>query len=142
MLHVLHRLRAAAADGDAIAPAGLALPWLAMAFAAVAVPWALFLATGIGSLAEAFASAALWGALWPVLLGVALASLLGRWSDRLPELPEGDVVVLVERAGRAAPALAAPLVRAENVLQRWPVAGVALLALMLVLGVALVGQGR
>jgi hypothetical protein len=113
-----------------------------MAFAAIAVPWALFLATGIGSLAEAFAPAALWAALWPVLLGIALFALLSRFGDRLPELPEGDVVVLVERAGRAGPHLGAPLARAEGVLQRWPVAGVALLALMVVLGAALGGQGR
>jgi hypothetical protein len=127
-----------AADGEA--PAGLLVPWLAMAFAAVALPWAIFLAAGIGSLAEALAPAALWAALWPVLLGAAAFGLLRRVGERLPKLPEGDIVVLVERAASAGPALAAPLVRAEIVLQRWPVASVALLALMLVLGAVLVGQ--
>ena len=76
------------------APAGLVLPWLAMALAAVAVPWALFLGAGIGSLAEALAPAALWAALWPVLLGGALAALLRRFGDRLPQVPEGDIVVI------------------------------------------------
>jgi formate hydrogenlyase subunit 3/multisubunit Na+/H+ antiporter MnhD subunit len=139
MLHFLHRLRSAVAAGDAMAPAGLAVPWLAMALAAVALPWALFPATGIGSLAEAFAPKALWAALWPVLLGAAAAWLLRRW-DRLPELPEGDVVILVGRAARAGPALGAPLDRIDDVLQRWPVAGVAMLALTLALGAALVSQ--
>jgi hypothetical protein len=77
-----------------------------------------------------------------VLLGGALAALLRRWGDRLPEVPEGDVLVFVERAAHAGPALGAPLARAEIVLQRWPVAGVALLALMLVLAVVLVGENR
>ena len=126
----------------ATAPAGLVLPWLAMAFAAVAVPWTLFFSAGIGSLAEALAPAALWAALWPVLLGAALAVLLRRWGDRLPRVPEGDVVVIALRAARAGPAWGEPLARAETCLQRWPVAGVALLALMVILGaILLAGLG-
>jgi formate hydrogenlyase subunit 3/multisubunit Na+/H+ antiporter MnhD subunit len=136
MLHFLHRLRLAAAEGDVRAPMGLALPWLSMALAAVALPWALFPAAGIGSLAEAFAPAALWAALWPILFGGALAAALGRWGGRVPQVPEGDIVVLVERAGRVGTALGALLARAETLLQRWPVAAIALLALMLVLGLA------
>jgi formate hydrogenlyase subunit 3/multisubunit Na+/H+ antiporter MnhD subunit len=141
MLHFLHRLhRSAAPDGAAAAPAGIILPWLAMALAALALPWALFPIAGIGSLAGAFAPAALWAALWPVLLGVALAALLRPSGDRLPQVPEGDVVVLVERVARVGPAWGEPLARAEHVLQRWPVAGVALLALVVILGAAIVGQ--
>jgi formate hydrogenlyase subunit 3/multisubunit Na+/H+ antiporter MnhD subunit len=135
MLHFLQRLRCAAAR-DGQAPAGLMLPWLAMALAAVALPWALFLVTGIGSLAEAFTPGSLWAALWPILLGGALAAALRRWGERVPQVPEGDIVVLVEHAGRAGTAFGASLARAETLLQRWPVAGIALLALMLVLGLA------
>jgi formate hydrogenlyase subunit 3/multisubunit Na+/H+ antiporter MnhD subunit len=138
MLHFLHRLRRAASEGHT-APAGLVLPWLALALAAIALPWALYLATAIGGLADALAPAALWAALWPVLLGAALAALL-RQFDHLPELPEGDIMALVERAQGAGSVWSAPLARAEIVLQRWPVAGIALLALMLVLGATLVGQ--
>jgi formate hydrogenlyase subunit 3/multisubunit Na+/H+ antiporter MnhD subunit len=140
MLHFLQRLRLAAVAGDGTAPAGLVLPWLAMAFAAVAVPWTLFFSTGIGSLAEALAPAALWAALWPVLLGGALAILLRRWGDRLPRVPEGDIVVIALHAARAGPSWGAPLARAEIVLQRWPVAGVALLALVIILGAVLLGD--
>jgi hypothetical protein len=49
-------------------------------------------------------------------------------------------VVIVERMARGGSAWGAPLARADRVLQRWPVAGVALLALMVVLGLAVVGQ--
>jgi len=76
-----------------------------------------------------------------VLLGIVLFVALRRW-DRLPQLPEGDIVVIVERVVRGGSAWGAPLARADLVLQRWPVAGVALLALMVVLGLALVGQIR
>ena len=75
-----------------------------------------------------------------MLLGGALAVLLRRWGDLLPRVPEGDIVVIALHAARAGPAWSEPLARAEIVLQRWPVAGVALLALMLVLGATLVGQ--
>jgi hypothetical protein len=44
------------------------------------------------------------------------------------------------RRSRRPLGLKAPLARAEIVLQRWPIAGIALLALMLVLGTTLVGQ--
>jgi hypothetical protein len=54
-------------------------------------------------------------------------------------VPEGDVVVLVERAARAAPAWGEPLARADVVLRQWPVGGVALLALVIILGAVLLG---
>lgn len=143
MLHFLHRLRpAAATNPQAAAPVGLVLPWLAMALAAIAVPWALFLGAGIGSLAEALAPTTLWAALWPMLLGVVLATLLHRWERLLPQVPEGDLVVVVERCAHAGAAWGEPLARADAILQRWPVAGVALLALIIILGATmLAGQG-
>jgi hypothetical protein len=48
--------------------------------------------------------------------------------------------VIALHAARTGPAWNEPLARAEIALQRWPVAGIALLAVMLVLGAALVGQ--
>jgi multicomponent Na+:H+ antiporter subunit A len=141
MLHFLDRLRITAAPGpQAAAPAGLAWPWLAMAFATVAVPWALFLTAGIGTLAEAIAPADLWKGLWPVLLGAVLFVGLRRWGDRLPYVPEGDVVVIIENGARASGAWGGWLERAECVLRQWPVAGVALLALVIILGAAILGD--
>jgi formate hydrogenlyase subunit 3/multisubunit Na+/H+ antiporter MnhD subunit len=135
MLHFLHRLRMTAApDPPAAAPPGLGWPWLAMAFVTVAVPWALFLSAGIGTLAEAIAPADLWDGLWPMLLGAVLFVGLRRWGGRLPSVPEGDMVVLVENGARASVACGGWLERAEGVLRQWPVAGVALLALVVILG--------
>jgi hypothetical protein len=127
----------AAPDPPAAAPSGLAWPWLAMAFATVAVPRALFLSAGIGTLAEAIAPADLWNGLWPILLGAVLFVGLRRWGDCLPSVPEGDVVVLVENGARASVAWGGWLERAEGVLRQWPVAGVALLALVMILGAAI-----
>ena len=112
-----------------------------MAFAAVAVPWTLFLILGIGTLADVLAPSALWSALWPVLLGALLAAPLRRWEHRLPHVPEGDVVVLVERSGRWGAAWGEWFERADAVLRRWPVAGVALLAITAILGALIVGGG-
>jgi formate hydrogenlyase subunit 3/multisubunit Na+/H+ antiporter MnhD subunit len=141
MLHFLNRLRSSGASGgETAAPVGLAAPWLAMALAAVAIPWALFLTAGIGSLADALAATALWEALWPVLLGVLLAALLRHWDDRLPSVPEGDLVVAIERSGRWGSAWGEWFERAEGVLRRWPVAGVSLLALLLLLGAVMLVQ--
>jgi hypothetical protein len=141
MLHFLHRLRlAVASDLRATAPLGLAWPWLAMAFAAIAVPWALFLAAGIGTLADALAPSTLWTALWPVVLGGVLAVGLRRFGHRLPRLPEGDIVALGAPLARTANAFGATLERTEGVLRQWPVAGVSLLALAALLGAAVLGQ--
>lgn len=139
MLHFLGRLRSSAAPEPEAAPAGLLVPWLAMALAAVALPWALFLAAGIGTLADALAPAALWAALWPVLLGAVLFVGLRRFGRRLPRVPEGDFVVLAERAARSGPRLGDDMERAEMALRQWPVAGISLLTLMLILGAAIFG---
>jgi formate hydrogenlyase subunit 3/multisubunit Na+/H+ antiporter MnhD subunit len=140
MLHFVHRLRSrAASEPEATAPVGLIAPWLTLAFAAVALPWALFVTTGIGALADVLAPAALWKALWPVLLGVALSFGLRRWEDRLPRVPEGDLVALVERLGRGRLPFGDAMERAEAVLRRWPVAGLSLLALLAILGAAIAG---
>jgi len=138
MLHFARRLAAGAAEREAAWPApGMVLPWIGMTIAALAVPWLLFEPLGVGSLAEALAGGAVWKAAWPVLLGAALALPLPRLGP-LPRVPEGDVLVLAERGFRAA---AGPAGRAadrlEAVLGAWPQAGLALLALVLGFGLAM-----
>jgi hypothetical protein len=141
MLHFLHRLRSSASsDPRAGAPPGLVWPWLGVAFEAVAVPWTLFLTTGIGTMADVLAPSALWELLWPVLLGVVLAAGLRHFGHRLPPVPEGDVVALGGRAVRMGRAFGDWLVRAEGVLRQWPAAGVSLLTLALLLGAVLLVQ--
>ncbi|MGD9509098.1 MAG: hypothetical protein AB7X49_11165, partial [Geminicoccaceae bacterium] len=60
-----------------------------------------------------------------------------RWGDRLPRLPEGDLVVLGEAAGRAAVAGSGSIAGVERMLRAWPVAGAATLLLVITLGMAL-----
>jgi multicomponent Na+:H+ antiporter subunit A len=143
MLHFLRRLVATSAhDAPQAAAARLSLPWLAMASASVAIPWALYLTVMGGTLSDALAPAALWSAVWPVLLGGVMAVGLWRWGGSLPEVPEGDVVVLVaEDAKGLARAMGSMLERLDGVLRQWPVAGVSLLAVAVVLA-ALMLSGR
>jgi formate hydrogenlyase subunit 3/multisubunit Na+/H+ antiporter MnhD subunit len=136
MLHFLHCLaRTAAQEQQAAAPAALAVPWQAMALASIAVPWMLYPFAG-GSLADALALAALFDALWPVLIGAALALALRRWQNRLPPIPAGDIVGTAERAFRASYVVGSAMERADGWLRQWPAAGLSLLAIAAVLGAA------
>jgi len=137
MLHFLLRLaRAGSSGARAMAPAGLTLPWLAMALASILAPWLLYPALG-GDPAEAFTEAALWEALWPALIGAALALALWLWGSRLPRIPPGDIIVAEERAFYASYAAGAALERADGELRQWPAAALSLLATAIVLGAAM-----
>jgi formate hydrogenlyase subunit 3/multisubunit Na+/H+ antiporter MnhD subunit len=135
-LLMLHFMRRLAAGGTAAAEARptmlLLLPWLGMAAAAVLLPWALYAPLGFGDPWEAQSKSLLW-ALWPLLLGGALALALARWGHRLGRVPEGDVLVLAGRAGRLARGCGTAVGRAEATMCAWPAAGLALLALVLAL---------
>ncbi|HYB41882.1 MAG TPA: complex I subunit 5 family protein [Candidatus Methylomirabilis sp.] len=138
MLHFLHRLsRHTSAEPDRTAPAGLAWPWLAAALASVAIPWALYSRVAGAPATDSLSPGDLWAALWPMAIGGILAVGLRRWGYRLPRVPEGDVVVVGADATRAARVWGDSLERAEGFLQQWPIAGVLLLALTVILGGAL-----
>ena len=138
MLHFCRRLAAGgAAEPEASAPAGIVLPWLLLAAAAIGVPWVVFLMAGLGTVAELLDPKALWDAAWPVLLGLALMAGTWRWQDRLPRLPEGDVVVLGEAAIGGAGRAGHAIERLERMLRAWPVAGATLLLLVVTLALAL-----
>ena len=141
MLHFVSRLaRIAADDPHARAPLGLLVPWLALAVAAIAVPWALA-ATVVGVTgADVVQPKALGDALWPIGVGVALALVLRRFLSRMPRVPEGDLIVLGAPAARRAGAWADALERVDRNLREWPVAGVSLLALAILL-VAILARG-
>ena len=142
MLHFLRRLiQTSPREAEAPAPAGLIWPWLIMAFAAVAVPWALYRVTESGTLLEALAPATLWAALWPVLIGGVLAVGLWRWGHHAPRVPEGDVVVVGETAIRAIVPWGEAIERADRWLRRWPVASLSLLTLVIILGAAMLAWG-
>ncbi len=142
MLYFLRRLATVApAAPNGATTASLTVPWLVLAFASVAIPWVLYPALGLGSLTEAFASASLWKALWPVLVGVVLAAGLARWEGALPRVPEGDIVVLGRFGWRAARACGNATERADEFLRRWPIAGLSLLALAVALYAAMMAKG-
>ena len=139
MLHFLRRL-AQTTPRDPV-PAVIVRPWLIMAVAAVAVPWLLYPMVERESLLAALAPRVLGAASWPVLAGGILAIGLWRWGDRLPRVPEGDVVVAGEAAMRGIAAWGEALERAEGWLRGWPVASLSLLTLGIVLGAAMLAWG-
>jgi formate hydrogenlyase subunit 3/multisubunit Na+/H+ antiporter MnhD subunit len=136
MLHFLQCLARSAPQSEQPAPrADLAVPWQVMALASVAVPWLLY-PFADGDLADALGPGALFDALWPVLVGVALALVLRRWEHRLPHIPAGDIVGAAETAFRRSYAVGAAFDRADGALRQWPAAGLSLLAIVVVIGAA------
>jgi hypothetical protein len=92
-------------------------------------------------LLEALAPGTLWAALWPILVGGVLAAVLWRWGHRLPHVPDGDVVVVGEVAMRATTARGEAIERADGCLRQWPVASMALLLLVIILGATMLAWG-
>lgn len=110
---------------------GLLLPACALTVLALVVPYILFSpVTGL-PLSAAFTSDALLKGSWPVLLGLVLfaALRLSRLSARLPEVPAGDLWLVVSRLERPVRAMQAQAVTVDGYLRQWPVAGFALLGL-------------
>ena len=104
---------------------------------ALLLPWALLPWLGLGAsetwLTASLAPTALWKALWPLLLGAVAALALWRWGDRLPRVPAGDILVLGAPAARLAAAIGAAVETLDRHLRQWPVAGLMLLVLALLL---------
>jgi formate hydrogenlyase subunit 3/multisubunit Na+/H+ antiporter MnhD subunit len=143
MLHFLWLLaefgeREPQARKPTVRPAlGLVLPFAGIAAAALIVPWLLLeIVTGYRPGAM-LGLDALWKGSWPLIVGGLLFQQLRRASGRLPRIPEGDVVVLAEAAAPWVVRFSVALEREDGVLRRWPVAGIALLAIVLALGAAL-----
>ena len=136
MLHFLRQLISIEATGPK-ASAGLLRSWLTIALASVVVPWTLYPLTQSGARAAALETGELWAALWPVLLGGVLAIGLWRSGRRLPQVPEGDIVVVSERALRATVVFGEAIERADDWLRQWPVASLSLLSIVILLAVAL-----
>jgi multicomponent Na+:H+ antiporter subunit A len=134
MLHFLLRV-ARSRDARAAASAGLVWSWLVVALASVVIPWLMYPALG-GDIADALTPAALLEALWPVLIGAALVPGLRLWGDRLPRVPEGDIITKEEAAFHASYAFGAALERMDARLRQWPAAGLSLLAVALILAAA------
>jgi formate hydrogenlyase subunit 3/multisubunit Na+/H+ antiporter MnhD subunit len=140
MTHFLFRL--AAAD-DAVDRTGRGVAaWLAMAAAAVVLPWVAYVWVLGGDAGAVLSASALWEAGWPVLLGGAVAVGLHRSGLRLPALPEGDIAdAVVALALRLSSGTGRTLAGLDALLRQWAVAATALLALAGLLG-ALLLTGR
>jgi formate hydrogenlyase subunit 3/multisubunit Na+/H+ antiporter MnhD subunit len=138
MLHFLQRLaRTANADAHKSAPFGLVGPWLVLVVAAVAVPWAIFPLSGIASVEDVLDPKALWKALGPLLVGGVLAIALRRFGKKLPQIPNGDIAALGGTVSRAAAPIGKALERADDRLKQWPVAGLSLVVLVILLVVTM-----
>jgi hypothetical protein len=107
------------------------------ALAALAVPWSLFLALPLGTVADVLEPKALIATTWPVLVGVALAWMLARWGTQLPKVPAGDVAAIIDPSVRAAIGAGALITRLDTWLRQWAVAGSALLLVACLLVLAL-----
>jgi multicomponent Na+:H+ antiporter subunit A len=139
MLHFLDRLaRVAATSPKPAAPAGLQLPWLVTAMAALLLPWLLYPATGLGPSGAALAPGELWSGLWPVAIGGALALLLRTGLARLPQVPEGDIAQGIDPASRAARRWGRQFDLLDDFVRQWLVAALSLLLLAIAFGLTFV----
>ena len=134
MLRFLMRLARLPQNDRAEAESERLWSWLTLAVAALLIPWLMFLS--LGSPAEALVPAKLWDAVWPMLIGAALAAGLWAAGDRLPGIPAGDIIVAEEAAFRASARLDPAIERADRDLRQWPAAGLVLLVIVLALAAA------
>ena len=134
MLHFLIRLARMAKEPIAASPARLS-SCLALVVASFVVPWLMYPALG-GDLADALAAGTLWDAIWPMLVGAAIAAALWALGNSLPRVPAGDIVVAQEAAFRGLAPLGALVERLDWGLRQWPAAGLSLLTIALALAAA------
>jgi formate hydrogenlyase subunit 3/multisubunit Na+/H+ antiporter MnhD subunit len=83
-------------------------------------------------------SKSLSGVMWPIFGGAVLAILMGRWGNQLTRLRFGKMLVATIQPARRAALLASKIVElVEGKLKEWPVAGISLLLVAILFGVAL-----
>ena len=68
-----------------------------------------------------------------MLAGGVVAAGLWRWRSLIPTVPEGDILILMKGPASAGSRLSASMERIEERLRQWPVVGVLLLTLTMVL---------
>ncbi|HEU4678002.1 MAG TPA: hypothetical protein VFS35_00685, partial [Terrimicrobiaceae bacterium] len=134
MLHFLRRVSSVSVQHSRqTAPLALVASWLILAILCLFLPWAYYSTAGLGSFSDAFAPAVVWKTLWPVLVGVGLFLGLGRWFDRIPSIPCGDIVVLGRGFAQIARVCGSAIAKVDRLLQLWTVACLALLVVILAL---------
>jgi formate hydrogenlyase subunit 3/multisubunit Na+/H+ antiporter MnhD subunit len=101
-------------------------------------PWESYLSVPTNTVAKSLAPQTLAKALWPILGGVALAVLLGRWRDRGWRTPSEKILVnLVGPVRRAAVAVGESIEFVDGVFRQWSVAVMSLLVVALMFGIAM-----
>lgn len=135
MLHFLMRLVRSTRKDAETASAGIDRPWLALALASLIVPWLMYPVLGADA-ADTLKPDAVFEALWPILIGAALAFGLWAFGNWLPLIPEGDMITRQEAAFRASLSLGKRFEDVDLRLRQWPAAGLSLLAIALVLTAA------
>src|SRR5262249_10307502 len=119
--------------------AALALALCSLLFGLV--HWKAYLPAPNGTVPNPAALTVLWSVLWPLLGGGLLAILLGRWADRPARI--SVLVAMVGPARRATLALDKAIELVDRMLRQWSAAGLALLVLAILFGVAmLAADGR
>ncbi len=134
MLHFSTRLPHAAEYDETKSPARLVRSWPLTAAGAIFLPYLLF--PFVGAFGDALSLSKILDGLWPVVAGGLLALGLARVSNRLPRIPTGDTIVIGEATFDRSLAAGAAFDRVDDVFRRWPAAGLALLAIVLVLAYA------
>jgi hypothetical protein len=108
-----------------------------VAAASFVVPWALLQDVTTYTLSETLNAKALWAASWPIAIGLLLALFARRLDASIPRIPEGDVIVLVERLEPVLARLGNSLERTDAMLRRWPAASLVLLILVIAFSMGL-----
>jgi formate hydrogenlyase subunit 3/multisubunit Na+/H+ antiporter MnhD subunit len=147
LLVLLHALGPAAslAKGEgapekryvAWSPQAVALSLAICSLALGLIDWGLWLPVAPGTRLTASLLDTFLAALWPVLGGGLLAVLLGRWAFQPPPGRLALVVAALRPLRRGAVAFGTVVCRSDAVLREWPVAGLSLLTLVVLLGTAL-----
>jgi len=101
------------------------------------IPWSSYLPAVTASSVPALAT--LSSALWLILGGAALAILLGQWGGVLARLPAGKLLgASIGPIRIVALAIGRAIERLDAMLRQWPVAGISLVLLTILFGVAMV----
>jgi len=100
------------------------------------IPWHAYLPIAAQALSSPLTFDALSSALWPILAGGVVAILIGRGAIKFGGIP-GVVVGSVDRIRRTALVWISGVMRVDDMLQQWPAAVLALLALTIVFGIAM-----
>ena len=141
MVHFLFRVRHHVADDPhAVAPPGIALPWLALAVCSIGIPWTMYLSLPTGTLSRVLEPSTLMSGVLPVAAGMLASLALLKWGERLPRVPEGDIAAASGAVLRASARMASALERLDRGLRAWPAAALALAALALALAWAIAAR--